>query len=130
MRYCKYRDGEILKTSTLPIREGAWNSGTNPDPETLVRHGWKPYRRETTTAPDAAGIEVVKGVVVETRYRAEPVPPTPAELRAEAYAERADSMFHAWQKCLATGDARADAKKKEWLAEIEKINEEYPDCDR
>lgn len=47
--------------------------------------------------------------------------------REQAYKQRSDSMYMAWQKYLALGeDEKATEAKALWLAEVEKINEELP----
>ena len=62
------------------------------------------------------------------------VEPTTEEINAEiqakrekAYKDRSDSLYMAWQKYLALGEtAKAEQAKALWLAEVEKINEEFP----
>lgn len=47
--------------------------------------------------------------------------------REKAYKDRSDSLYMAYQKYLALGDvAKAEDAKTQWLAEIEKINNEFP----
>ena len=47
--------------------------------------------------------------------------------REQAYKDRSDSLYMAWQKYLALGEtAKAEQAKALWLAEVEKINEEFP----
>lgn len=47
-------------------------------------------------------------------------------MREQAYKNRSDSLFMAWQKYLILGDERAEEAKQKWLDEIESINSEYP----
>jgi hypothetical protein len=62
------------------------------------------------------------------------VEPTTEEINAEiqskreqAYKDRSDSLYMAWQKYLALGEtAKAEQAKALWLAEVEKINNELP----
>jgi hypothetical protein len=62
------------------------------------------------------------------------VEPTTEEINAEiqakrekAYKYRSDSLYMAWQKYLALGEtAKAEDAKALWLAEVEKINKEFP----
>lgn len=47
--------------------------------------------------------------------------------REQAYKDRSDSLYMAWQKYLALGETKkAEQAKALWLAEVEKINEELP----
>jgi hypothetical protein len=47
--------------------------------------------------------------------------------REQAYKDRSDSLYMAWQKYLALGETeKAEQAKALWLAEVEKINEEFP----
>lgn len=47
--------------------------------------------------------------------------------REQAYKQRSDSLYMAWQKYLALGEEeKATEAKAQWLAEVEKINEEFP----
>ena len=47
--------------------------------------------------------------------------------REQAYKDRSDSLYMAWQKYLALGESvKAEQAKALWLAEVEKINEEFP----
>lgn len=48
------------------------------------------------------------------------------ELRQQAYKDRSDSHYLAWQKYLAMEDERAEQAKKMWLDEVKKIDEEFP----
>lgn len=49
------------------------------------------------------------------------------EQREQAYRDRSDSLYMAWQKYLALGElVKAEEAKELWLAEVEKINKEYP----
>lgn len=55
--------------------------------------------------------------------------PTNDEIRAmrqQAYKDRSDSLYLAWQKYLAIGDERAEQARQMWLAEVAKIDEEFP----
>ena len=49
-----------------------------------------------------------------------------ARLRQQAYMDRSDSLYIAWQKYLATGDDRAEQARQMWLAEVTKIDAEFP----
>ncbi len=49
-----------------------------------------------------------------------------ASLRQQAYKDRSDSFYLAWQKYLATDDDRASEAKQIWLDEVAKIDEEFP----
>lgn len=47
--------------------------------------------------------------------------------REKEYKKRSDSLYMAWQKYLALGEEEKAAEAKaQWLAEVEKINEEFP----
>ncbi len=47
--------------------------------------------------------------------------------REQEYKKRSDSLYMSWQKYLALGEtAKAEEAKAQWLAEVEKINEELP----
>jgi hypothetical protein len=47
--------------------------------------------------------------------------------REQAYKDRSDSLYMAWQKYLALGEtAKAEQAKALWLEEVEKINKEFP----
>jgi len=48
------------------------------------------------------------------------------ELRQQAYKDRSDSLYLAWQKYLATGDDRAEQSRHMWLEEVDKIDKEFP----
>jgi rRNA maturation endonuclease Nob1 len=48
------------------------------------------------------------------------------ELRQQAYKDRSDSLYLAWQKYLALEDDRAEQAKQMWLAEVAKIDKEFP----
>lgn len=49
------------------------------------------------------------------------------EQREQAYKDRSDSLYMAWQKYLALGESvKAEQAKAQWLAEVEKINNEFP----
>lgn len=55
--------------------------------------------------------------------------PTNDEIRAmrqQAYKDRSDSLYLAWQKYLATGDDKAEQSRHMWLEEVAKIDEEFP----
>ena len=62
------------------------------------------------------------------------IEPTTEEINAEiqkqreqAYKDRSDSLYMAWQKYLALGEEdKAIEAKALWLAEVEKINKELP----
>ena len=62
------------------------------------------------------------------------IEPTTEEINAEiqakreqAYKDRSDSLYMAWQKYLALGETKkAEDAKALWLAEVEKINQEFP----
>ena len=48
-------------------------------------------------------------------------------IRQDAYKQRSDSLYMAYQKYLAKGETeRAEQAKTEWLAEIERIELEFP----
>lgn len=47
-------------------------------------------------------------------------------MREQAYKDRSDSLYLAWQKYLATGDDRASEAKQMWLDEVAKIDTEIP----
>lgn len=48
-------------------------------------------------------------------------------MRQDAYRQRSDSLYMAYQKYLAKGETeRAEQAKTEWLAEIERIELEFP----
>ena len=48
------------------------------------------------------------------------------ELRQQAYKDRSDSLYLAWQKYLVMEDERAEQAKHMWLEEVDKIDEEFP----
>ena len=49
------------------------------------------------------------------------------QLRQDTYKQRSDSLYMAYQKYLAKGETeRAEQAKTEWLAEIERIELEFP----
>ena len=48
------------------------------------------------------------------------------ELRQQAYKDRSDSLYLAWQKYLATGDDKAEQSRHMWLEEVDKIDKEFP----
>lgn len=48
------------------------------------------------------------------------------ELRQQAYKDRSDSLYLAWQKYLATGDDKAEQSRHMWLEEVAKIDKEFP----
>ena len=55
--------------------------------------------------------------------------PTNDEIRAmrqQAYTDRSDSLYLAWQKYLAMEDDRAEPARQMWLAEVAKIDTEIP----
>lgn len=53
---------------------------------------------------------------------------TPAEKRRDAYEKRADQHFHAYQAYTELGETEKAARERElWLAEREKIHQEFPD---
>jgi hypothetical protein len=55
--------------------------------------------------------------------------PTNDEIRAmreQAYKERSDSLYLAWQKYLAMEDDRAEQARQMWLEEVAKIDKEFP----
>lgn len=55
--------------------------------------------------------------------------PTNDEIRAmreQAYKDRSDSLYLAWQKYLAMEDDRAEQARQMWLAEVAKIDKEFP----
>lgn len=47
-------------------------------------------------------------------------------MRQQAYKDRSDSLYLAWQKYLATGDDRAEQARQMWLEEVAKIDKEFP----
>ena len=48
-------------------------------------------------------------------------------MREQAYRDRSDSLYMAYQKYLALGETEKAAESKtQWLTEIEKINNEFP----
>ena len=49
-----------------------------------------------------------------------------ANIRQQAYRDRSDSLFIAWQKYVETHDERAEEAKQSWLDEIHKIDMEFP----
>ena len=55
--------------------------------------------------------------------------PTNDEIRAmrqQAYKDRSDSLYLAWQKYLVMEDERAEQAKQMWLEEVAKIDKEFP----
>lgn len=48
------------------------------------------------------------------------------QMRAQAYKDRSDSLYLAWQKYLATGEDKAEQARQMWLAEVAKIDKEFP----
>lgn len=48
------------------------------------------------------------------------------ELRQQAYKDRSDSLYLAWQKYLVMEDERAEQAKQMWLEEVDKIDKEFP----
>ena len=48
------------------------------------------------------------------------------ELRQQAYKDRSDSLYLAWQKYLVMEDERAEQAKQMWLEEVAKIDKEFP----
>ena len=48
------------------------------------------------------------------------------ELRQQAYKDRSDSLYLAWQKYLAMEDDRAEQARQMWLEEVAKIDKEFP----
>lgn len=91
-----------------------------------------------------SGNYFIKRAVFDASYDAEKneidpenlvyIEPTIEEINAEiqakreqAYKDRSDSLYMAWQKYLALGEtAKAEQAKAQWLEEVEKINEELP----
>ena len=47
-------------------------------------------------------------------------------MRQQAYKNRSDSLYLAWQKYLAMEDDRAEQARQMWLAEVAKIDTEIP----
>ena len=47
-------------------------------------------------------------------------------MRQQAYKDRSDSLYLAWQKYLVMEDERAEQAKQMWLAEVAKIDKEFP----
>ena len=47
-------------------------------------------------------------------------------MRQQAYKDRSDSLYLAWQKYLAMEDDRAEQARQMWLAEVAKIDTEFP----
>ena len=48
-------------------------------------------------------------------------------MRQDAYKQRSDSLYISYQKYLAKGETeRAEQAKTEWLAEVERIELEFP----
>ncbi len=47
-------------------------------------------------------------------------------MRQQAYKDRSDSLYLAWQKYLAMEDERVEQAKHMWLAEVAKIDKEFP----
>ena len=47
-------------------------------------------------------------------------------MREQAYKDRSDSLYFAWQKYLAIGDDRAEQARQMWLEEVAKIDKEFP----
>ena len=55
--------------------------------------------------------------------------PTNDEIRAmrqQAYKDRSDSLYLAWQKYLVMEDDRAEQARHMWLEEVDKIDKEFP----
>lgn len=48
------------------------------------------------------------------------------EFRQQAYKDRSDSLYLAWQKYLAMEDERAEQARQLWLNEVAKIDAEFP----
>ncbi len=47
-------------------------------------------------------------------------------MRQQAYKDRSDSLYLAWQKYLVMEDERAEQARHMWLEEVAKIDEEFP----
>lgn len=77
--------------------------------------------------PKWDGNEWVEGLRAEeiqalTKYSNEQI----RELRQQAYKDRSDILYLAWQKYLATGEDKAEQARQMWLAEVAKIDKEFP----
>ena len=83
----------------------------NPTEEILLAAGYKEYTPEYAQA------------YKERHYTNEDI----RQLRQDAYKQRSDSLYMAYQKYLVKGETeRAEQAKTEWLAEIEQIELEFP----
>ena len=83
----------------------------NPTEEMLLEAGYAEYTPEYEQA------------YKERHYTNEDI----RQLRQDAYKQRSDSLYMAYQKYLAKGETeRAEQAKTEWLAEIERIELEFP----
>lgn len=83
----------------------------NPTEDILIAAGYKEYTPEYAQA------------YKERHYTNEDI----RQLRQDAYKQRSDSLYMAYQKYLAKGETeRAEQAKTEWLAEIECIELEFP----
>ena len=83
----------------------------NPTEDILLAAGYKEYTPEYAQA------------YKERHYTNEDI----RLMRQDAYKQRSDSLYMAYQKYLAKGETeRAEQAKTEWLAEIERIELEFP----
>ena len=83
----------------------------NPTEDILLAAGYKEYTPEYAQA------------YKERHYTNEDI----RQLRQDAYKQRSDSLYMAYQKYLEKGKTeRAEQAKTEWLAEIERIELEFP----
>lgn len=83
----------------------------NPTEEMLLAAGYTEYTPEYAKAYE------------ERHYTNEDI----RIMRQDAYKQRSDSLYMAYQKYLAKGETeRAEQAKIEWLAEVERIELEFP----
>lgn len=83
----------------------------NPTEDILLAAGYKEYTPEYAQA------------YKERHYTNEDI----RQLRQDAYKQRSDSLYMAYQKYLAKGETeRAEQARLDWLAEVERIELEFP----
>lgn len=83
----------------------------NPTEEILLAAGYKEYTPEYEQA------------YKERHYTNEDI----RQLRQDAYKQRSDSLYMAYQKYLAKGDEeRAEQARLRWLEEVDMIDAEFP----
>lgn len=85
--------------------------------EKIISYNGEIIEREMT-AEEIAQMEAIEA--------AEPSNEQIRAMREQAYKERSDSLYLAWQKYLATGDDRAEQARQMWLEEVAKIDKEFP----